>query len=156
MAAAPPSPTVIVSANDLARLQALGHSLATDLHPSGSLLLRALMRAEVRETDGIPADSVALDRFVTYRIDTSDQPERRLLIHPDDSMWPPAELSVASPLGIALLGLKTGDRVPVAGSELGEPPWVEVLAVGAEAASGIARRPTFVLREPVTSLADRG
>ena len=43
----------------------------------------------------------------------------RLLIHPEDRMWPPAELSVATPLGITLLGLSAGDRMPVVGGDFG-------------------------------------
>ena len=35
-----------------------------------------------------------------------------MLIHPDDCMWPPAELSVLTPAGLSLLGLRAGHRMP--------------------------------------------
>jgi len=155
MTTTPPWSPVIVSTSDLARLRALVDSLASELDPLGSLLHEKLKRAELREPDHVPNDTVTLDRFVTYRTTGSDRHERRLLIHPEDTMWPPAELSAASPLGITLLGLAAGDRVVVAGSELSEPPWVEVLAVEAAPAGGFVRRRSFALRVPGLSLADR-
>jgi regulator of nucleoside diphosphate kinase len=60
---------------------------------------------------------VTLDTFVTYRIGGEDTLERRMLIHPDDRMWPPAELSVLTPVGLSLLGLRAGDRMPLIGSD---------------------------------------
>ena len=134
-------PPVIMTAGDRERLRAVAGSLARQFHPLAAPLLRELARAELRAPDDIPEATVSLDRFVTYRTAGSDRPERRLLIHPDDAMWPPAEISVATPLGITLLGLSAGDRMPMIGSGLREPPWVEVMAVGPAATRGIARRP---------------
>jgi hypothetical protein len=48
-----------------------------------------------------------------------------LLVHPEDLRWPGAELSVLTPLGIALLGLRVGDRMPFRTSRDG--PWHEVV-----------------------------
>lgn len=137
----PDLPPVVIPAGDHDRLQAIARSLAEESHPLAHPLLQELGRAELRESDDIFGDTVSLDRFVTYRTGGSERPERRLLIHPEDRMWPPAELSVATPLGITLLGLSAGDRMPVLGSDLRAPPWVEVLSVGRAATSGIARRP---------------
>lgn len=109
-----------------ARRSAFAHDLAGRLGP---LLLRKLERAEVQQADKIAASRVSLDSFATYRLLGSDRTERRRLILPRDSMWPPAELSVASPLGIALLGASALDRVRVEGTGMEEPPWVEVLGV---------------------------
>ncbi|MDW6023070.1 hypothetical protein SAZ10_15015 [Mesorhizobium sp. BAC0120] len=84
-----------------------------------------------------------LDRFVTYRIGGSPRPERRLLIVPEDGMWPPAEVSLSTPLGITLLGLSVGDRMCMIGADERQSACVEILAVGPSAASGIARQPAF-------------
>ena len=35
-----------------------------------------------------------------------------VLVYPEDMLWPGAELSVTTPLGIALLGWRVGDRMP--------------------------------------------
>ncbi|MGO4816510.1 hypothetical protein AB4156_44165, partial [Cupriavidus sp. 2MCAB6] len=84
---------------DYVRLQALAELLAEQMHPLASTLVRKLSRAEWREAEAIPEQTVLLDGFVTYRIGDSRQPERRLLIDPADGMWAPAELSVITPLG---------------------------------------------------------
>ncbi|WP_181170291.1 MULTISPECIES: transcription elongation factor [unclassified Mesorhizobium] len=147
-----------ISAGDHMRLQALARSLAEQSHPLAAVFAGELDLAELRDPDDMRQDTVSLDRFVTYRIMGSEGSERRLLIHPEDQMWPPAEVSVATPLGITLLGLSAGDRMPVVGTGLPEPPWVEVLAIGSAASGGLARRPTFFpaspSRAPGLSLAD--
>lgn len=154
MIAYPDLPPIVIPAGDLNRLHAMACSLAEQSHPLAAPLLQELCRAELRDPDTVPEDTVALDRFVTYRAVGSDRLERGLLVHPDDGMWPPAEISVATPLGITLLGLSTGDRMPMIGSGLSEPGWVEVVAVGSSAKGGIARRPSFAAGEGFLSLAD--
>ena len=137
----PDLPPIVISPGDHDRLQPIARSLAQQSHPLAAALLQELGRAELRDPDDIPEDTVSLDRFVTYRTPGSDRPERRLLIHPEDGMWPPAEMPVTTPLGITLLGLSAGDRMPVLASSRLEPPWVEVVAVGPVATGGMARRP---------------
>jgi len=155
MTTAPHLSPAIVPANDHARLQALAEALGGMFDPLGSLLQEKLRRADVREPDRIPGGTVALDRFVTFRIEGTGRHQRRLLIHPEDAMWPSAELSVASPLGIALLGLSTGDRAVIVGSAFAEPPWVEVLSVEPVPVGGFARRPSFARGVPSLTLADQ-
>ncbi|MDH4984956.1 transcription elongation factor [Aminobacter anthyllidis] len=152
----PDLPHIVIPAGDRGRLQAIARSLAEQSHPLAVALLQELGRAELPDPEAVSEDTVSLDRFVTYKTVGSDQSERGLLIHPEDRMWPPAEISVATPLGITLLGLSAGDRMPMIGSDMPEPPWVEVVAVGASATGGIARRPSFAGRESFWSLADPG
>jgi len=73
---------------------------------------------------------VTLDTFVTYRLAGEGASDKRMLIHPDDCMWPPAEVSVLTPLGLSLLGLRPGDRMPLIGSDGPMDAWVEVEDVG--------------------------
>lgn len=139
----PNLPPVTLSKGDHSRLHRIARSLAEQSHPLAAALLQELGRAELLEPDEVPEGTVAIDRLVTYTIDGAERAERRYLVHPEDSMWPPAEISVTTPLGITLLGLSTGHRLPLMGSALREPPRVEVVAVGRAATSGLARRPTF-------------
>ena len=46
-----------------------------------------------------------------FRIDDEPKSRAHLLVHPDDQIWPGAEISVTTPLGTALLGLRVGDRM---------------------------------------------
>ncbi len=126
-----------IPADDIERLTRLAHDPVDRLDPHGPLLLRKLER-----TSGCGRDHAvraSLDSFVAYRVLGEGREERRLLIHPDGRMWPPLELSVSSPLGIALLGAAPGDRVHVAGSGLDDPPAVDVLKVEQVGASGFVR-----------------
>ena len=138
---------------DHLRLQALARSLAEQSHPLAETLAEELDRAELCNPDDIHEATVSLDSFVTYRIVGSEHFERRLLIHPEDQMWPPAEISVATPLGITLLGLSAGDRTLMMGACLQEPPRIEVVAVGPAATGGLARQPAFPREAPSLSLA---
>jgi regulator of nucleoside diphosphate kinase len=121
-------PPITVTARDHRRLMHTAQCLAEQAHPLAAPLLHELRRATLCEPDGLPDDVIALDTFVTYRLAGEDTSEKRILIHPDDRMWPPAELSVLTPVGLSLLGLRVGDRMPLLGSD--EPLDVCVEAVG--------------------------
>lgn len=121
-------PSIIVTARDYRRLMHTAECLAKQAHPLAAPLLRELRRASLCEPDRLPDDVIALDTFVTYRILGEDTPEKRMLIHPDDRMWPPAEVSVLTPVGLSLLGLRIGDRMPLLGSD--ERLAVRIEAVG--------------------------
>ncbi|HEU6442313.1 MAG TPA: GreA/GreB family elongation factor [Microvirga sp.] len=123
-------PPVLVTPHDHRRLMRTAQELAEQAHPIAQPLLQELNRAVVCPTDQLPEDVVTLDTFVTYRLADSGRSERRALVHPEDLTWPPAELSVLTPLGLSLLGLRPGDRVPLIGSDRPMDACVEVVAVG--------------------------
>ncbi|MXQ10531.1 transcription elongation factor [Microvirga makkahensis] len=123
-------PPIMVPAHDYSRLMRAAQELAEQGHPLAAPLLQELHRATVCTADELPDDVVALDTFVTYRMSGDDTSDKRMLIHPDDRMWPPAELSILTPVGLALLGLRAGHRMPVIGSSGPPDACVEVEAVG--------------------------
>ncbi len=110
-------PPITVPPHDYRRLMRTARELAEQGHPLAAPLLQELHRAAVCTADEIPDDVVTLDTFVTYRMAGEDTPDKRMLIHPDDRMWPPAELSVLSPVGLSLLGLRAGHRIPASRSK---------------------------------------
>ncbi len=136
-------PPITVATDDYGRLMPLAKALADQSHPLASPLLQELLRAERCEPDALPHDVVAMDLFASYRLAGQEEPEYRALIHPSDSLWPPAEVSILSPVGISLLGLKLGDRMPLPGSKDG-PQWVEVVGVGPWMSGGLMPRVTPV------------
>jgi regulator of nucleoside diphosphate kinase len=123
-------PPIMVPAHDYSRLMRAAQELAEQGHPLAAPLLQELHRATVCTADELPDDVVTLDTFVTYRMAGEDTPDKRMLIHPDDRMWPPAELSVLTPVGLSLLGLRAGQRMPVIGSAHTSNACVEVNTVG--------------------------
>lgn len=80
-------------------------------HPSAEFLLAELQRATLCQPEELPEDVVSTNCRVIYRVDDDPKVRAHLLVHPDDLMWPGAEISVMSPLGAALLGLRVGDRM---------------------------------------------
>ena len=52
-----------------------------------------------------------MNRWVTYRLDLGRY-ESRILVHPEDYVSSERQLSVLSPVGTALIGIKVGDRMP--------------------------------------------
>jgi regulator of nucleoside diphosphate kinase len=123
-------PSIMVTPHDHRRLMRTARELARQVHPLAVPLRRELHRAILCSRDRLPDDVVTLDRFVTYRLADGGRAERRALIHPEDGMWPPAEVSVLTPLGLSLLGLRPGDRMPLIGSDRPTDAWVEVEDVG--------------------------
>lgn len=154
MIASLPEPVAIISTADKGRLQALARSLAAEYDPMASMITRKLARSEIRGLDNIPDGRLMLDSFVTFEFAASEERERRRLILPKDRMWPPSELSVASPLGLALVGLAAGERSLVRGSGTEGPRWVEVLSVG-PAGTNLPPRCTLRQRGTGPSLADQ-
>jgi len=123
-------PPIAVTTSDHRRLMRTAHELARHRHPLAATLLQELHRAKVHEADELPDDIVTLDTFVTYRLGDDGPLEKRALIHPEDRIWPPAEVSVLTPVGLSLLGLRVGSRMPLLGASGLSDACVEVEDVG--------------------------
>jgi regulator of nucleoside diphosphate kinase len=79
---------------------------------TANFLLEELRRAEICHPADLPEDVVSTNCRVIYRVDDESKSRTHLLVHPDELIWPGGEISVATPLGTALLGLRVGDRMP--------------------------------------------
>ena len=75
-------------------------------------LLSELLRARRCAVEELPEDVVSTNCRVICRMDGGGEQHAGLLVYPEDIKSPGAELSVTSPLGTALLGLRIGDRMP--------------------------------------------
>jgi regulator of nucleoside diphosphate kinase len=78
---------------------------------ASDFLLEELRRAKVCHPSELPEDVVSANCRVIFRIDEEPKPRAHLLVHPDDLIRPGVEISVTTPLGTALLGLRVGDRM---------------------------------------------
>lgn len=117
-------PQVTVTTRDYNRLIPIA---AMDRHqrkPHRQFLLSELRRAALCHPDKLPEDVVSTNAEVTYRLN-GGRPMAHVLVHPGDLLRPAAELSVLAPVGIALLGLRVGDRMTFRASQDG--PWQEVV-----------------------------
>jgi regulator of nucleoside diphosphate kinase len=105
-------PPIILATNDYNRLLFTAMVRQKHSRRTPDFLLTELRRAEVCHPAALPDDVVSTNCRVIYRIDDEPKSRAQLLVHPDDLIWPGAEVSVATPLGTALLGLRVGDRMP--------------------------------------------
>ena len=112
-------PPITISRRDHARLTRLAAHAVRDRHPAGEFLLSEIQRAVVCDANKMPRDVAGLDEWVTYRLDGSQQAESRILTCPDQFRSTQLNLSVLSPLGAAILGMRAGDCIEFFGIEGG-------------------------------------
>ncbi|EIM26793.1 GreA/GreB family elongation factor [Microvirga lotononidis] len=104
-------PPITIATSDYNRL--LSTAIIQQEHDrrASNFLLEELRRAKVCHPSELPEDIVSTNCRVIFRIDDEPKTRAYLLVHPDDLIWPGAEISVTTPLGTALLGLRVGDRM---------------------------------------------
>ncbi|SCY07218.1 GreA/GreB family elongation factor [Microvirga guangxiensis] len=105
-------PPITLATNDYNRLMSIAAINRQQRSPRREFLMSELRRASLCHPANLPEDVVSTNAKVTYRLNGTGRPMAQVLVHPEDLNWPGAELSVLTPLGIALLGLRVGDRMP--------------------------------------------
>jgi regulator of nucleoside diphosphate kinase len=105
-------PPITLAANDYNRLLFTAMIQKKDNRSASDFLLKELRRAKVCHPAELPEDVVSTNCRVIFRIDDEAKSRSHLLAHPDDLISPGTEISVTTPLGTALLGLRVGDRMP--------------------------------------------
>jgi hypothetical protein len=97
-------------------------------HPVGPFLRSEVHRAIVLDDPRYREDVVRLNAWVTYQLDARP-PESRFLVHSEDYVAGKRQLSVFSPIGTALIGIRVGDPMPFVSTE-GQLRLVTALRVG--------------------------
>ena len=105
-------PPITLAANDYNRLLFTAMFRQKQNRRTSDFLLKELRRAKVCHPSALPEDVVSTNCRVIFRIDDEPKSRAHLLVHPDDLISPGTEISVTTPLGTALLGLRIGDRMP--------------------------------------------
>ena len=104
-------PPITLASNDYNRLLFTAMIRQKQNQRKPDFLLKELRRAKVCHPSALPEDVVSTNCRVIYRVDGELKSRAHLLVHPEDLIWPGAELSVTTPLGTALLGLRVGDSM---------------------------------------------
>ena len=104
-------PKIILTSQDLERLEALLEGLPSRAFPGKEALLAELERAEIVEPNQIPASVVTMNSTVRFRIDSSGEDYSLTLVYPKDIDDTGKKISILAPVGSALLGLSTGDEI---------------------------------------------
>lgn len=108
-----PLPNIALTASDYPRLEELARRAVQKGDLDGSLLMSEINRADIVPDDWDEVRSlVTMGSWVTYCTNW-DVPRRTVqLVWPEECWSGPARISVLTPLGAALIGLKTGDQMP--------------------------------------------
>ena len=104
-------PKIIVSSLDMDRLEALLDSLPSAEANTKHRLFEELARAEIVEPDEMPPNVVTMNSKVRFAIDQPAEEFCMTLAYPKDMSAEGEHVSVLSPVGNALLGLKVGDTI---------------------------------------------
>ena len=103
-------PKIILSSQDLERLEALLYALGNNLSPDRAALLDELGRAEVLEPQEIPPTVVTMNSTVRFTVENKEE-FCLTLVYPKDVEGQADRISVLAPVGSALLGLSVGDSI---------------------------------------------
>jgi regulator of nucleoside diphosphate kinase len=104
-------PKIILTSQDLERLESLLESLPANAFPGKETLRAELDRADIVEPDQIPPSVVTMNSTVRFRIDSSGEDYCLTLVYPRDIDDTGEKISILAPVGSALLGLSTGDEI---------------------------------------------
>jgi regulator of nucleoside diphosphate kinase len=100
--------SLIVSKADYQRLVPLIRDSELEL---ADALDEELSRADIVDSQNLPGDAVAMNSTVTYR-DLETKAETTVtLVFPTEANIAEKKISVLSPVGVALLGLRIGGRI---------------------------------------------
>lgn len=106
-------PNVTLSASDHRRLERLARVGADQADLDAHFLLSEINRAEVVPDRAARLDAiVTMGSWVTFWIAWGFPRETRQLVYPGDYTSGRTQISVMSPLGAALVGLKVGSEIP--------------------------------------------
>jgi regulator of nucleoside diphosphate kinase len=104
-------PPIIVSSLDMERLENLLDSLPAAQAGANEALFEELARAELVEPEEMPPDVVTMNSRVRFVLDQGQEEFDMSLAYPKDVNGAADKLSVLTPVGNALLGLKVGDSI---------------------------------------------
>jgi|SRR5687768_2590223 len=104
-------PQIVLTSQDLERLENLLESLPANSVPGSAELLSELARAEIVESEQIPPSVVTMNSTVRFSMDSSGEEFCLTLVYPKDVDGTGDKISVLAPVGSALLGLSTGDEI---------------------------------------------
>ncbi|MDV3239697.1 MAG: nucleoside diphosphate kinase regulator [Gammaproteobacteria bacterium] len=103
-------PNIVLTSQDLDRLEALLDSLPATAFPGKAELRAELDRAEVVEPQEIPPDVVTMNSTVRFALESGEE-FCLTLVYPKDTDGSADRISVLAPVGSALLGLAAGDYI---------------------------------------------
>lgn len=104
------APEIILGAGDHRQLNLLAMAGLNHTPDQSDDLLYELDRARVIDDGQVPADIVRMGSTVRYRTDTG-QEQQVTLVYPVDADIAQGRISIMTPVGTALIGLRVGQSI---------------------------------------------
>ena len=104
-------PIATLSAEDYERLSALANAARKRMPDLADELADEIGRAHVLAKGEHPQHSVCMNSEVEFRDDTTGRAQRVTLVYPDEADISHRKISVLTPVGTALIGLRTGHSI---------------------------------------------
>lgn len=120
-------PSLLISEEDAARLDALLENPALRGQPAAAALQQELLRARILPVSRMPDDVVRMHSRVDC-VDAEGTRRSLTLVYPHEADAAAGRVSVLAPVGSALLGLSVGQRIDWPRSD-GDTLRLEVTAV---------------------------
>jgi regulator of nucleoside diphosphate kinase len=122
------NPTIILRATDYERLANLAHAARKRSPHLADQLADEIGRARVLAEGKHPQDTVCMNSEVEFRDDTTGKVQNVTLVYPEEADISQRKVSVLTPVGTALIGLRTGHSI-MWETPNGEPRQLTVLSV---------------------------
>ncbi|MBX3453537.1 nucleoside diphosphate kinase regulator [Ferrovibrio sp.] len=106
-----PRPAIIVTEPDFERLFALAQSLKPRQPNVADMLDSELNRASLVPPQSVPADVATMGSHLVFGYEHSRKPHWLSLVWPDEADLESAKISVGTPVGAALIGLREGQSI---------------------------------------------
>jgi regulator of nucleoside diphosphate kinase len=104
-------PKITLSTDDYERLSALANAAKSRMPYLADELSNEIERAHVLAKGRLPQDVVCMNSEVEYRDDTTGKIQKIMLVYPADANISKKRVSVLTPIGTALIGLRSGHSI---------------------------------------------
>ena len=104
-------PPIVLSADDYERLSGLAYVAMNRMPSLAAALTEELERARVFPKGRPPEHIVCMNSEVEFRNESSGRIQKVTLVYPGDADISEGKVSVLTPVGTALIGLRTGQSI---------------------------------------------
>lgn len=106
-----PRPAIILTEPDFERLFALAERLKPRMPDVADMLDGEVNRASLVPARAVPPDVATMGSQLVFGYEHSRQPHWLSLVYPEDADLDAAKISVGTPVGAALIGLREGQSI---------------------------------------------
>lgn len=104
-------PRIALAAQDHEKLSILARAAASTMPDAAAVLAEELDRAHVLVKGRYPEHTVCMGYEVEFRDDTTGKVRTVTLVYPDEADISKGKISVLTPIGTALIGLRAGHSI---------------------------------------------